>query len=42
MNKFDIFTDLELMQLMQDAIELQDGKWLKALRAEITRRNRDE
>lgn len=42
MNKFDIFTNEELMILKQDAIEFQDGRWLKAINAEITRRNRDE
>ncbi len=42
MNKFDIFTDKDLMILKQEAIELQDGRWLKAINAEITRRNRDE
>lgn len=42
MNKFDIFTDKDLMILKQEAIELQDSRWLKAINAEMTRRNRDE
>lgn len=37
-----IYSDKDLMILRQDAIELQDGRWLKAINAEITRRNRDE
>ncbi len=39
---WNIYTDKELMKLKQDAVEMQDSKWLKAITAEITRRNRDE
>lgn len=42
MNKWEIYTDKELMELKQDAIEMQDRKWLKAINAEITRRNKDD
>ena len=42
MNKWDIYTDKDLMILKQDAIEMRDIKWLRAINAEISRRNSDE
>lgn len=39
---WNIYTDSDLIKLKHDAIEMQDGRWLKAIKAEITRRNRDE
>lgn len=42
MFNWNIYTDKELMKLKQEAIEMQDGRWLQAINAEITRRNRDE
>lgn len=41
MNKFEIYTDKELIVLLQDAIEMRNGKWIKAIRNEINRRWRD-
>jgi hypothetical protein len=42
MDKWEIYTDKELMHLKQQAIEMRDGKWIKAIDKEMTRRNRDE
>lgn len=42
MNHFDLFDDKELMKLLQDAIEYQDGRYIKAIKEEITRRNREQ
>jgi len=42
MNKWAIFTDTEIMKLLQQAIELRDGKYIKEIKKEITRRNREE
>lgn len=42
MNKWLIYTDKELMQLLQEAMELRDGRYIKAIKQEITRRNREE
>lgn len=42
MNKWEIYNDNELMELKQTAIEMRDLHWLKAINAEINRRNRDE
>ena len=36
------FNDKDLMKLLQEAIELQDGRYIKAIKEEITRRNRNE
>lgn len=33
-------TDKELMQWYQQAVELRDGKYIKALKAEMNRRNK--
>lgn len=41
MNKWEIYTDKELNILLQDAIEMQDSRWFKAIKAEITRRNKE-
>lgn len=35
-------TDKELMQWYQQAVELRDGKYIKALKAEMNRRVREE
>lgn len=37
--KWAIFSDHELMILLWDAEETQNGKWIKAIRNEISRRN---
>lgn len=42
MNKWEIYTDQDLDKLLRDAIEMRDKRWFKALKTEITRRNRDE
>lgn len=42
MNKWAIYTDSEIMKLLQLAIKLRDGKYIKELKQEITRRNREE
>ncbi len=42
MNKWEIYTDEELIKLFRDAVEMQDGKWINALKAEMNRRNREE
>jgi hypothetical protein len=42
MNKWEIYTNQDLDKLLKDAIEMCDKRWLKAIKAEITRRNRDE
>lgn len=42
MNKWEIYTDQDLDKLLRDAQEMRDKRWFKALKAEITRRNRDE
>lgn len=42
MNKWLIYTDKELIQLLQEAMELRDGRYIKAIKQEITRRNREE
>nr|DAH34513.1 MAG TPA: Sda, KinA, antikinase, histidine kinase [Bacteriophage sp.] len=42
MNKWEIYNDNELMELKQTAIEMRDLRWIKAINAEINRRNRDE
>lgn len=36
------FTDTELMKLYQVAIETRDGRYIKAIKQEMSRRNRDE
>lgn len=35
-------TDKELMQWYQQAVELRDGKYIKALKAEMNRRVREQ
>lgn len=42
MNKWEIYTDQDLDKLLRDAIEMRDKRRLIAIKAEITRRNRDE
>lgn len=42
MNKWAIFTDSEIMKLLQQAIELRNGKYIKELKEETTRRNREK
>ena len=42
MSKFEDFTDTDLMIWLRIAQEMQDGKYIKAIKKEITRRNRDE
>lgn len=42
MKRWKDFDDKDLMKLLQEAIELQDGRYIKAIKEEITRRNRDE
>lgn len=42
MNRFKDFDDKELMKLLQTAIELRDGRYIRALKEEITRRNRND
>lgn len=42
MSKFEDLTDKELEQWMQLAQVMQDGRYIKAIRAERSRRNRDE
>lgn len=40
-NPFSIYTDKELMRLYHIAIETRDGKNIKAIRNEMSRRNRE-
>ena len=42
MNKWEIYTNQDLNKLLRDAIEMRDKRWLKAIKDEITRRNREE
>lgn len=42
MNKWEIYTDQDLDKLLRDAIEMRDKRWLRTIKTEITRRNRDE
>lgn len=42
MKRWKDFNDKDLMKLLQEAIELQDGRYIKAIKEEITRRNRNE
>ena len=42
MKRWKDFNDKDLMKLLQEAIELQNGRYIKAIKEEITRRNRDE
>lgn len=42
MSKWKDFDDKDLMKLLQEAIELRNGRYIKAIREEITRRNREE
>lgn len=39
MSKYEDFSDADLMQLLQTAIELRDGKYIKSIKKEISRRN---
>ena len=41
MNKWEIYTDQDLDKLLRDAIEMRDKRWLRAIKTEITRRNRE-
>lgn len=40
--KFADMNDKELMEWYRIAVEMRDGKYIKAIRAEMTRRNRDD
>lgn len=42
MSRWKDFNDKELMKLLQEVIELRDGRYIKAIKEEITRRNRYE
>lgn len=42
MKRWKDFNDKDLMKLLQETIELQDGRYIKAIKEEITRRNRNE
>ena len=42
MDKFRDFDDKELMKLLQTAIELRDGRYIRAIKQEITRRKRND
>lgn len=42
MSRWKDFNDKDLMKLLQEAIGLRDGRYIKAIKEEITRRNRDE
>ncbi len=42
MSKFEDMTDKELERWWQIAVELHDGVYIKAIKAERNRRNRDE
>lgn len=42
MNKLENLTDTELMNWYHLAKEMRDLKYLRAIKAEITRRNKDE
>jgi hypothetical protein len=42
MKRWKDFNDKDLMKLLQEAIELQDGRYIKTIKEEITRRNRNE
>lgn len=42
MKRWKDFDNKDLMKLLQEAIELRDGRYIKAIKEEITRRNRDE
>lgn len=42
MGKFEDFTDSDLMILLQQAKELRDGKYIKAIRCELDRRVREQ
>lgn len=38
---FEMFDDKELMKLYQTAVELRDGRYIKALKDEMNRRERE-
>jgi hypothetical protein len=38
--RLEDLTDKELMQWYQQAVELRDGKYIKAIKAEMNRRNK--
>lgn len=40
--KFADMNDKELMEWYRIAVEMQDSKYIKVIRKEMTRRNRDE
>lgn len=42
MSKFELMTDNELMQWYWLALEMRDGKYLKAIKAEMNRRCSEE
>lgn len=42
MKRWKDFDDKDLMKLLQEAIKLQNGRYIKAIKEEITRRNRNE
>lgn len=42
MNKWEIYTNQDLDKLLRDAIEMRNKRWLKAIKAEITRRNSEQ
>jgi hypothetical protein len=38
--KLEDFTDKDLMKLYQSAVETRDSKYIKAIKAEMNRRNK--
>lgn len=42
MNKWEIYTNQDLYKLLKNATEMRDKRWLRAIKNEIIRRNRDE
>lgn len=42
MNPWEAYTDSDLMKLLRCAQEEQDGRKIKAIQAELNRRNREQ
>lgn len=41
MSKWQDFNDTELKKLLWDAIEMQNGRYIKAIKEEMNRRNKE-
>lgn len=42
MSKWKEFTDSELKKLLWDAVEMQNSRYIKAIKEEMNRRNREQ